>query len=181
VQVSYDGNKTIPGNYISLKKSGEDRYLTTAPVKIGSKFKLEIKNSAECYIYVFGKETDGSGYTLFPYPRKDDPSKTKYSPFCGITGYRMFPKDKSMTPDSIGQRDMIGVVVTSEELDWYGIQTKVNAMPKTQPFETKIAAALGKSRPGGMIMNTSTKGNIQFTANLQPGQAVWCFVELDKK
>ena len=181
VEVSYDGNKTITGNYISLRKLGEDKFLTTSPVKIGSKFKLEIKNSNECYIYVFGKETDGSAYTLFPYPRKDDPTKTKYSPFCGITGYRMFPKDKSMTPDSIGQRDMIGVVVTSEELDWYGIQTKINAMPKSQPFESKLASALSKAKPAGLSMNTSAKGNIQFNTNLEPGQAVWCFVELDKR
>jgi hypothetical protein len=73
------------------------------------------------------------------------------------------------------------VVLSVEELDWYGIQTKVNAMPKTQPFEAKLASALAMSRPGGLTMNTSPKGNIQFTANMQPGQAVWCFVELDKK
>lgn len=181
VQVSFDGTKTVAGNYISLRKNGEDKFLTTAPVNIGSKFKLEIRNSKECYIYVFGKETDGKAYTLFPYPRKDDPSKTKYSPFCGITGYRMFPKDKSMTPDNVGQRDMIAVVITTEELDWYGIQNRINAMPAAQSFETKMEAALSKSRPAGMNMNTSSKGNIQFNTSLQPGQAVWCFVELDKK
>ena len=86
-----------------------------------------------------------------------------------------------MTPDSIGQRDMIGVVITAEELDWYGIQTKINAMPRSQPFESKLASALSKSKPAGLIMNTSSKGNIQFNTNLQPGQAVWCFVELDKR
>jgi hypothetical protein len=96
----------IPKGYISLRSAGNNVFETINPVSAGTRFKMEIKNSTECYVYVFGKETDGTSYTLFPYPRNDDPSKTKYSPFCGITGYRLFPKDKSMMPDSIGTNDL---------------------------------------------------------------------------
>ncbi len=41
---------------------------------------MEVRNTTECYVYVFGKETDGTSYTLFPYPRTDYPEKTKYLP-----------------------------------------------------------------------------------------------------
>jgi hypothetical protein len=181
VQVAFDGKKTVPQGYIPLRKSADDSYLTTSPVRIGSKFKLEVRNNNECYVYVFGRETDGSGYTLFPYPSKEDPSKTKYSPFCGITGYRLFPRDKSMTPDSIGQRDMMAVVVSASPLDWYAVQGKLNSLPRSQPFQARLASALSVSRPANVSMSASQKGNIQLSAPLQPGQAVWCFVELDKK
>jgi hypothetical protein len=95
VQVTFDGKKTVAGDYIPLKKSSENVFETTAQVKPGTRFKMEIRNESECYIYVFGKETDGSSYTLFPYPKAGDPGKTKYSPFCGIAGYRLFPEIKA--------------------------------------------------------------------------------------
>jgi hypothetical protein len=180
VQVAFDGKKTVPQGYIPLRKSGDDSYSNLSPLKVGSKFKVEVRNSNECYIYVFGKETDGSGYTLFPYPTREAPNKTKYSPFCGITGYRLFPRDKSMTPDSIGQRDMIAVVVSGSELDWYGIHSKINSQPRSQSFQSRLNAALGASKPGQLNMSATSKGNIQFTADLRQGQAVACFVELDK-
>lgn len=181
VQVVFDGKKTMPQGYIPLRKSSDDSYLTTAPVKIGSKFKLEVRNSNECYIYVFGRETDGSAYTLFPYPTKEDPTKTKYSPFCGITGYRLFPRDKSMTPDNVGQRDMMAVVVSGSALDWHGIQSRINGSSGSQSFQARVAAALAVQRAGQLNMGVSQKGNIQFSAAMQSGQAVWCFVEVDKK
>lgn len=181
VQVAFDGKKTVPQGYIPLRKSGNDSYVTTAPVRPGTKFKIEVRNNNECYIYVFGKETDGSGYTLFPYPAKEDPSKSKYSPFCGITGYRLFPRDKSMTPDSIGQRDMIAVVVSASALDWYTVQGKLNSLPRSQSFQDRLGSALASARTSGVNMAASQKGNIQFSAPLQPGQAAWCFVEIDKK
>jgi hypothetical protein len=108
--------------YIPLRVAAGNRFETVSPIKIGTRFKMEVKNSTECYIYVFGKETDGSSYTLFPYPRADNPQQTKYSPFCGITGYRLFPRDKSMAPDSIGTKDMIAVV-EQEAFDWYSISS----------------------------------------------------------
>jgi hypothetical protein len=129
-----------PSGYINLRKSGENRYETASPIRIGSKFKVEVKNNNECYVYIFGMETDGSAYTLFPYPSKEDPAKTKYSPFMGITGYRLFPRDKSMTPDSIGKRDMISIMVSRKELDWYAIQSAINKQPKGMAWRDKVRA-----------------------------------------
>jgi hypothetical protein len=180
VKVEFDGKSTVTKGNIPLKTSGGNQFSTVSPIKIGSKFKVEIKNSTECYIYVFGKETDGSAYTLFPYPSKEDPAKTKYSAFCGITGYRLFPRDKSMTPDNIGQRDMIGVVVSREELDWYKIQGAINQQPKTAAFPAKLASALGGSANSGIKFSAGTTGAIQLTETTTTGKPVWCVVEIDK-
>src|SRR5882757_7727968 len=162
VQVTYNGKKTVAGAYLPLKKTSENVFETTAQVKPGTRFKMEIRNESECYIYVFGKETDGSSYTLFPYPKAGDPTKTKYSPFCGIAGYRLFPKDKSMQPDSIGTRDEMAVVVSREPLDWYAINRQVSQNPG-QEFASRLNAALGDRLIHNLRFQTSSKGNMQFT------------------
>ncbi len=124
VQTKLVDKKTVAGDYIPLKKTADNLFETTGIVKPGTRFKMEIKNESECYIYVFGKETDGSSYTLFPYPKSDDPTKSKFSPFCGIAGYRLFPRGKSMVPDSIGTKDMMAVVVTKDSLNWSAVNEK---------------------------------------------------------
>ncbi|HEX4850841.1 MAG TPA: C1 family peptidase, partial [Puia sp.] len=43
VQVHFDGKKTVAGDYIPLKLSGNNIFETISPVKKGSKFKMEIK------------------------------------------------------------------------------------------------------------------------------------------
>jgi len=161
VQVTYQGKKTIPGDYIPLQTRDANIFETVAPVAKGTRFKMEVKNSTECYVYVFGKETDGTSYTLFPYPRNDNPSKTKYSPFCGITGYRLFPKDKSMMPDSIGTRDEMAVVVSRTPLDWFDLNSKISANPN-QDYAARVNAALGNRLIHDIKFLSSAKGNMQF-------------------
>jgi hypothetical protein len=178
VQVSFNGKKTVAGNYIPLKKTSENVFETTDPLKAGTRFKMEIRNESECYIYVFGKETDGSSYTLFPYPRSDDPSKTKYSPFCGIAGYRLFPKDKSMEPDSIGTKDIMAVVVSKDSLNWSSINEKISRN-KTEDYSARLRSALGSSEQ--LIQaDLSLKGNIHFKSNGNSNQIVACIVEVNK-
>ncbi|HRF23560.1 MAG TPA: C1 family peptidase, partial [Chitinophagaceae bacterium] len=58
--------------YIKLRSAGGNLFQTVAPIKVGTRFKMEIKNATECYIYVFGQETDGSSYVLFPYLKKGE-------------------------------------------------------------------------------------------------------------
>ncbi len=181
VQVAYDGKKTIPTGYIQLKNQGDNRFITSTPVGIGTRFKIEIKNSTECYIYIFGKETDGSEYVLFPYPRQDDPTKSKYSPFCGITGYRLFPRDKSMKPDSIGTRDMIVFMVSKEPLDWDGINKSVNAQPRNLDYSARVRGAISQRGIADVQYSVTIKGNIQFTVNPSAGKIVYGFVEIDKR
>jgi hypothetical protein len=179
VQVEYQGNKTVTGDYIALRSPGGNRFETTSPVAIGSKFKIEVKNNTECYIYVFGKETDGTSYTLFPYPTKEDPAKTRYSAFCGITGYRLFPKDKSMTPDSIGTRDVMAVVVSKEELDWNAINQQISRDPQMD-YGTRLNAVLGNRLARNVRFQSSGKGTMQFSAANSGNVAVACIVEVEK-
>jgi hypothetical protein len=179
VEVKYDGKKMVAGDYIPLKQSSGNAFETVAAVKPGTKFKMEIRNLSECYIYVFGKETDGSSYTLFPYPRADDPSATKYSPFCGIAGYRLFPKDKSMTPDSIGSKDVMAIVVSKDSLNWYAVNQRISRNPGTD-YAARLNAALGVPGTQGVQVNASAKGNIHFRADGKQQRLVACIVEVNK-
>jgi hypothetical protein len=149
-------------------------------MQIGTHFKMEIKNSTECYIYVFGKETDGTSYTLFPYPTKEDPTKTRYSPFCGISGYRLFPKDKSMTPDSIGTKDEMAVVVSKQELDWNAINQQISQNPQTD-FGSRLNTVLSSQLIRSVTFKTSGNGTMQFNVNGDDNKVVACIVEIDKR
>jgi hypothetical protein len=178
VQVIYNGKKTVAGNYIPLKRTSGNVFETTASVKRGTRFKMEIRNESECYIYVFGKETDGSSYTLFPYPRTDDPAKTKYSPFCGIAGYRLFPKDKSMEPDSIGTKDLMAVVVSKDSLNWSSINEKIS-QNKNADYGDRLRLALG-AETQFIQADLSSKGNIHFRGEGDGNRLVACIVEVNK-
>jgi Papain family cysteine protease len=181
VQIHYEGNKTIDGDYIPLQVKNANVFETVAPVAKGQRFKMEVRNTTECYVYVFGKETDGTSYTLFPYPRADNPAKTKYSPFCGITGYRLFPKDKSMMPDSIGTRDVMAVVVSKQPLDWYHIDNAISANP-SQDYGARLDAALGDNLVHRVVFKSSAKGNMQFTVQGDNDKSiVAAIVEISKK
>lgn len=179
VQVEYDGKKTVPRGYIELRSAGGNVFETVSPIKIGSRFKMEVRNSTECYVYIFGKETDGTSYTLFPYPKTDDPKETKYSPFCGITGYRLFPKDKSMSPDSIGTRDAFAVVVSKEPLDWYQLNQQISQNPSAD-FSTRINRVLGNKLIKNVRFKTTDKGNVSFNAEADGNSVVAWVVEADK-
>lgn len=172
---------TARGNdYIPLQVKNNNVFETISPVKMGTRFKMEVRNTTECYVYVFGKETDGTSYTLFPYPRKDYPAKTKYSPFCGITGYRLFPKDKSMMPDSIGTRDQMAVVVSKQPLNWYDLNNKLSANPG-QDYAARLNAALGNQLIKNVKFKSSAKGNMQFVVNGDPNSVVATIVEISKQ
>ena len=179
VSVQYDGKKTVAGDYIALRNIGGNRFETTAPVRTGDKFKMELKNTTECYVYVFGKEVDGTSYTLFPYPRTDDPTKTKYSPFCGITGVRLFPKDKSMTPDDKGNRDVIAVVVSKKELDWYQLNQQISSDPSAD-FGSRLNRALSSSFIRNVRYSSTEKGTMRFDVTGDANNVVACIVEITK-
>ncbi len=180
VEIHYDNKKTIPGDYIPLQLKNANVFETISPVKAGTRFKMEVRNSLECYVYVFGKETDGTSYTLFPYPRTDEPAKTKYSPFCGITGYRLFPKGKSMMPDSIGKRDEMAVVVSRQPLNWFSINNKISENPG-QDYATRLNKALGEKLIHNVRFKSSAKGNMQFTIAGDTSSIVATIVEIAKQ
>ena len=69
---------------IPLKRISGGVFRTVNALQKGTRFKIEVRNNVECYTYILGEETDGSSYVLFPYTEK-------HSPYCGITGTRLFP------------------------------------------------------------------------------------------
>ncbi len=165
--------------YIPLKLKSGNVFETVSTVAPGTAFKMEIKNATECYIYIFGQETDGTSYTLFPYPDKTDPTKTQFSPYCGITGYRLFPRGKSMVPDNAGNKDVFAIVVTKKPLDWYAINTTISSSSRTD-FGGKVQDALKGSDITNVSFATGSSGNINFKAANDQKNAVVCVVEVNK-
>ncbi|MEZ5053446.1 MAG: C1 family peptidase [Chitinophagales bacterium] len=155
--------------YIPLKNNG-NIYQTSQPISKGTKFKIEVQNSIECYIYIFGQETDGSSYVLFPY-------SPKHTAFCGITGYRLFPKNQSLQADDLGNKDYMAIVVTKEPIDYNQVNTAINAAQGD--YRSKVTAALQGATLSNVLFN-SNKGRIAFTAESENKNAVISIVEIDK-
>ena len=165
--------------YIPLKLKAGNIFETVNTLAPGTKFKMEIKNSTECNIYIFGQETDGSSYTLFPYPSKEDATKTAFSPFCGITGYRLFPRGKSLVPDNVGNKDVFAIVVTKQPLNWFAINSSISKSTGAD-YGTKVAAALQQNAVSGVQFAAGSNGTINFKAANNSQNAVICVVEVKK-
>ena len=165
--------------YIPLRIKEGNIFESVSTVSAGTKFKMEIKNSTECNIYIFGQETDGSSYTLFPYPDKADASKTSFSPYCGITGYRLFPRGKSMVPDSIGHKDVFAIVVTKQPIDWAATNSAISRSSGSG-YGAKVLDALRGNVISNVNFSTGNGGTINFRANNGQQNAVYCIVEVNK-
>jgi hypothetical protein len=134
----------------------------------------------ECYIYVLGKETDGSSYVLFPYPSKQDATKTKFSPYCGITGYRLFPRGMSMMADSIGTKDEMAVVVSKEPLNVFQLNDKVNNN-RGSGFAQAVQSAIRNQSVNNVQFNSTNEGTIHFATAVGDKNAVVSVVEIEKR
>ncbi len=165
--------------YIPLKLKGDNVFETVNTVAPGTKFKMEIKNSTECNIYIFGQETDGSSYTLFPYPDKTDATKTSFSPYCGITGYRLFPRGKSLTPDNIGNKDVFAIVVTKQPIDWYAVNAAISKSSGTD-YGAKVLEALKGNAISNVNFAAGSGGTINFKTDNTQQNAVIAVVEVNK-
>ncbi|MFC2101295.1 C1 family peptidase [Bacteroidota bacterium] len=117
VEVGLIANTT--GKNIPLRYASGILFTTLNPISVNTDFKVEVKNTLECYIYIFGVETDGKSYVLFPYTKK-------HSPYCGITGTRLFPKDYSLYPDELGDRDYIAIIFSRQKLDYNKLNEAIN-------------------------------------------------------
>jgi hypothetical protein len=170
--------KAKPAGYISLNASKPNLFSSTAVAR-GTRFKVEVKNSTECYVYVFGQETDGSSYTLFPYPLPADPTKTAYTPYCGITGYRLFPKNKSMMPDDVGNKDYMAIVVSKSELPWYTLNGNITKGGTN--YSSALAAALRSYDLSKIAVSKTTTGNLRFTAPAGANGVAYAVVEINKQ
>jgi Papain family cysteine protease len=159
--------------YIPLRAGAGNVFTTTAPIKKGTKFKLELKNALECYVYIFGQETNNSSYVLFPY-------KPIHSPYFGVTGYRLFPRKESMMADSIGNKDFMAIVVSKQALDYTALNAAINKSTQST-YAGKLNEAISANAISGVKFNNTGTGNIYFKADAgEQKNIVGCVVEIDK-
>lgn len=158
--------------YIPLTTTSGNLFKTVSAIPKGTKFKMEVKNSSECYIYIFGQETDNSSYVLFPYTKK-------HSPFCAITGIRKFPRKESLQADAVGNKDFMAIVMTKSPIDFAKMNAAINA--SRQPtYQLKVNEACAQMALQG-IRFAAQNGTIQFQSQAAPNQAVAMVVEIDKQ
>jgi hypothetical protein len=167
------------GSVISLRSAGNNVFRTVSPISIGTRFKMSIKNVTECYIYIFGKETDNTSYVLFPYLNTGE-TKSKHSPYCGITGYRLFPKAQSFEADSIGNSDQIAIVVSKDELDYNKLNQAIS-QSRLSTYEGKVNEALQSLLIRSASFNNTGDGQVYFKVNANDNKAVACVVTIDKR
>lgn len=155
---------------IDLKYQGGITFKTKSPIKMDTDFKVEVTNSVECYVYVFGEETDGSNYVLFPYT-------SKHSPYCGITGTRVFPRGYSMYADDLGTTDRMAVIVSKEKLD-YGKYSSAITKASGYTYEQKVKNALKNI----LVDNIDFKGGktFSFECDVTSKNSVAIIIEIDK-
>jgi hypothetical protein len=131
-------------------------------------------------VYIIGKETDGSSYVLFPYPSKADASKTIFSPYFGITGYRLFPRGKSLMADDIGTQDHIAIVTSTTPLDVFELNNAINNN-KNLGFENAVNKAVRTSNNNSIQFNTTNNGTMEFNTAIQNEKTmVACIVAIEK-
>ncbi|MCX8020146.1 MAG: peptidase C1A papain [Chitinophagaceae bacterium] len=165
---------------ISLKVNpGSNIFRTVLPITPGTRFKMAIQNVTECYIYVFGKDTNETSYILFPYLKPGE-KVSKHSPYCGITGYRLFPRAQSFEADAIGSTDYIAIVVSKEELDYQALNQAINRSTKSG-YAEKVNDALSSLLIRSVKYQNTPDGNIYFKADANTNKAVACIVAIDKK
>lgn len=108
------------GKNIALQQTGTNTFRTASKMPVNEDFKLEIINNIACNVYIFGMETDGSSYVLFPYTEK-------HSPYCGITGRRVFPRDFSLYADETGNADYFAFVISKDPIDYDDFKNKLTS------------------------------------------------------
>jgi Papain family cysteine protease len=174
------GLVTEQKNYIPLKYAGSNVFITSNPIAKMSKFKIEVKNNNPCYVYVVGKETDGSSYVLFPYPSPSNPQQTQFSPYCGITGTRLFPRGKIMQADAIGDKDFMAIITSIAPLNIFEINNTIN-LNKAQGFETAVNLAVKRQNNSNVTFGPTGDGNITFSTPQGDKDPVAMVIAIDKK
>jgi hypothetical protein len=125
-------------------------------------------------------ETDGSSYVLFPYPTKEDPTKTMFNPYCGITGYRLFPRGKSLMADEVGNKDFMAIITSKVELDVFQLNETINKN-KSNGFENAVNIAIRRQSVNGVQFISNNDGTINFKTPTGDKAALACIVAIDKQ
>lgn len=158
------------GANIALRGTGGNVFRTVSPIAKGTRFKVEVTNNTECYTYLFGEETDGSSYVLFPYTEK-------HSPYCGITGTRLFPSDHSLEADEVGTVDVMAVVVYNQPVDYRRLNEQLKASA-ARGLAAKLQDVLGAELSTGVRF---TDGETIGAAGPADRNAVAVVLELEKR
>lgn len=155
---------------IPLRKTSEYQYSTVGELKPQTKFKIKVANNDECYTYVFAQETDGSTYTIFPYTKK-------HSPYCGITGTRVFPKDKFFEPDNLGDKDYFVILVSSKPLNFLEIKEKLSRA-KGSTYQEKCRSVFSEALSKDFRFNSDDK--VAFSAKMDDNSLGFVVIEVNK-
>ena len=159
---------------VPLKLSEGNVFKTVTPIKKGSRFKIEFKNALECYVYIFTPADDATkSIVLFPY-------KPIHSAYCGITGYRLFPRKESITADQVGNKDIMGVVVSKQQLDYNALNTAINNSTKTD-FASKLNDAVSANAITTVSFGSGANGSMYFKSAGDSKSVVACIVEIEKQ
>jgi C1A family cysteine protease len=160
-QTTFSGNFGLELNAgkstIALQQVQGAYFETSSSLKKGDKFKVEFTNNEECYTYVFGEETDGSNYVLFPYT-------PKHSPYCGITGTRLFPANFSMVPDGKSKLDKIAIIISKKPFDYAEMSKKISTASGTN-YQEKVKNALGNANKANVMFNGNQTINFSTPAS----------------
>ena len=173
--VDNNGGRNIPLRVVP----GSNEFRTPSAIAIGTRFKMSVQNATECYIYVFGRDTNNTSYVLFPYLKPGE-TRSRHSPYCGITGYRLFPRAQSFEADNIGSSDQIAIVVSREELDYNALNTAISGSSGGNYLD-RVNGALESIRIRSARFSNTADGTIYFKVDANSNKAVACVVTIDKK
>ncbi len=158
---------------IALRTSTGNVFQSVSPIKKGTKFKMQVSNQTECYLYIFTPDLQNKSTVLFPY-------KPIHSAYCGITGYRLFPRRESIQADEVGNQEVMAIVVSKSELNYAAINDKINAAAGAK-FADKVNAALQGSLIPNVKFSTANDGSIFFSASSPGNGVVAAIVEMAKQ
>ncbi|MCS7076228.1 MAG: peptidase C1 [Bacteroidia bacterium] len=162
--------------YFPLKYKSGYTFATPQRMPKNTRFKIELTNNSVCYAYVIGQETDGSSYILFPYTKK-------HSPYFGITGTRLFPKEESMRLDEIGNKDYMAIILSKDELNIQEINERISK--STAPtYEQRIREVLQQDLIPikDIQFEVSADGvGAKFSANSKDKNALFMVIEINKQ
>lgn len=164
--ISKDGSAFFP-----FKLVDGNLFSTITPMPIGTRFKVEVSNSIECYTYVLGQDTDQSSYVLFPYT-------DKHSAYCGITGTRIFPRDYSLVADNIGNRDYMAIIVSKQQLDIKDLNAKIN-QSQAGGYRERVNRVLGSLLADNRRFSTGE--TINFDLDTKNKTAIALVFEIEKR
>jgi hypothetical protein len=105
---------------------------------------------------------------------------SKHSPYCGITGYRLFPRQQSMELDTIGTSDQMAIVVSKDALDYNAINAAISRSGSST-FEGKVNEAVQAIQIRSARFNNTSQGQMYFKVAANDNKAVACIVTIDKQ